>query len=158
IDKHDYLTYLINTLDDHTIITSAFDAVARLNNIRFYIWKTNSNNELILFRTNEEKVIKPQQTVHLSYPTSSAPFQKLIDVTNKCLSKDKRESLKRGHENLLIDLIVQPTNDYNLDIDHIRFSPRDQQFYARIYHPQTYQVTALLDGNGSIKYIFYNQQ
>ncbi|CAM4795199.1 unnamed protein product [Rotaria magnacalcarata] len=158
IATHDYLTYFINTLDDQTIITSAFDAIARLNNIRFYIWKTNSNNELILFRTNEEKVIKPQQTVHLSYPTNTAPFQKLIDVTNKCLSKDKRESLRRGHENLLIDLIVQPTNDYSLDIDHIRFSPRDQQFYARVYHPQTYQVTALLDGNGSIKYMFYNQQ
>ncbi|CAF1051949.1 unnamed protein product, partial [Didymodactylos carnosus] len=158
IDTHDYLTYLMNTKEERTITTSTFDAIAILNNICFYVWKANSNNELVLFRTNEEKIIKPQQTINLLYTATSAQFQKLIDVTNKCLPKEKRESLKQGHEYLLIDLIIQPTNDYSLDIDHIRFSPRDQQFYARVYNPQTYQVTSLLDGNGSIKYVFYNQQ
>lgn len=158
IDTNDYQTHLMNTNDNRIRMTSVFDAIAKLNNIHFYIWMTNSNNELILFRNNEEKIINIQQTIHLLYTEKSAQFQKLIDITYKCLPKDKRESLKQGHEYLLIDLTVQPTNDDSLDIDHIRFSPRDQQFYAHVYNPQTYQVISLIDGNGNIKSMFYNQQ
>ncbi|CAF2187707.1 unnamed protein product [Rotaria magnacalcarata] len=61
-------------------------------------------------------------------------------------------------ERLIIDLLIQPTNAHGLDIDHIRFSPRGHQFYARVYNPITYQVIALLDENGNIKHMFYNQK
>lgn len=143
---------------DQPITISTFDALAKLNKICFYIWKTNLTNELTLFRTNEDKEIKFERTIHLLSKGKVTELQKLIDVSGKCLSKEKRQSLEQGHDNIQIDLIIQPTGDYSLDIDHLRFSPPDQHFYARVYHPLTYQVNALLDGNGSIKYVFYNQQ
>ena len=155
--EHGHLHCLIDFNGDQ-IRSSIFDFITQLNKIRFYIWKSNSNNELILFHTNQDKITEPQQTIHLLYTSNITQCQKLIDVTNSCISKDKCASLKQGHEYLLIDLIIQPTNDYCLDIDHIRVSPRDEKFYARIYDPQTYQVTALLDGDGTMKYMFYNNQ
>jgi len=143
---------------DRSIKFSTFVTLAKLNKICFFIWKTSSTDELILLRTNEDKRIKPERIVHLLSKEKSTELTKLIDVTGKCLSQDKRQSLQQGHDTIEIELIIQSTDDSILDIDHLRFCPPDQNFYARVYHPLTFQVSSLTDGNGNIKYVFYNRR
>jgi hypothetical protein len=64
--------------------------------------------------------------------------------------------LKLGEQPLTITISVQAKSSHAVDVDHIRFSPANSRFYAKVYGGFRRQVTALIEDSGSIKRVVYN--
>lgn len=97
--------------------------------------------------------IKGQNDSYLDVVTGEAKFRSgdwfyvevIVDLYNA------RAYLKTGEVDLVVSIVVAPSEGVTFDVDHVRFAPLSNVFAVNVYDSKTHQLKAVVGASGLVE-------